>query len=674
MPSAFIDFIKNITKKKEIEKVLPEKQIADYNELFKFCRNIKVTQQDREAILKLIDKDVSIVDKEDPITGMTPIMVASNAGNVYALETLLFKQVSHAPQIHGEKYQRYPIKPYKTNLEGLNALELAADYRTKTFLKNYYERHDRFKDTTIQKGWHETGFESFNYIFNDHRKGLYPFFGGDGGYFGGGVYFALFQQESSRKALHHGYGFQCKIKMGEVCNIRNKLDLDQFIKTYCRNQNSYELPNDVMRWRLQYFGDKPYDSVWGHKGETLPFGSPPPIPDNRILQTGDEIVAYYPDQISIVGTYITNREDIEKSWTPLLEGFQFIPTTLFDDILHKASAESIGYLDYNKDGTLLRRLERNVNDQTDEIKIYDTRDKYVEKETIKVLTPHEQIRNYVTHFAFHPTNPDICAVVLNKKSIRLYTPGNPEKFIVINPNLMNITSIHFHPIKEFLYAISYDKSILYCWDLKGELLQQHNLEQPLISQFIFNKEGTYLASKNLGQIKIWKIEQSELTLIAEFNKGFMGEYMNDMEFYGENNLIINIGSYILIWKDFINNTNVTWGTTPVDSNKIAKFTGGMQHDKKITSISVHEQSATLLSSSLDQTIKYWDINKLKCTKTIELGIPVNQVIFNPNPSYENENAFSLENRLCYIGPSTLTSGGKRKSLKRVKRPTTIPMK
>lgn len=668
MPSAFLDFIKNITKKKE-----KEKENKDFNELFEFCRN-KNSKQRPDDIRAMIDKDVSIVDTEDPSTGMTPIMVASKSANYYALQMLLFKQDSSDPNKHGEIYQRFPIKAYKTNLEGLNAYELAGDYRTKDFLKNYYERHYRFKDTTIEKGWHETGLESFNYIFNDHTKGLYPFFGGNGGYFGGGVYFALSQQESSIKALHHGYGFQCKIIMGTVYHISDQSELNKFIEIFCRNQNSYELPNDVMRWRLQYFGDKPYDSVWGHKGAPLPLVYPPPL-DNRILKTGDEIVAYYPDQISIVETYITNINNKNSPWIPQLKGFKLIPSTLFDNILYKTSADSVGYLDYNNDGTLLRRLERNVDDQTDEIKIYDTRNKYIEKEIIKVLTYEEQVRNYVTHFAFHPINPDIYVVVLNKKRIRLYTSDNETPFIVMKNEFVNITSIHFHPTEPFLFAISYDKSIIYCWDLGGNLVKEYNLDQPLISQFIFNKKGTYLASKNSSKIKIWKIEPLEFTLIAEFNKGFMGgEYMSDMEFYKENNLIINVGSYILIWKDFINNTNVTWDTTSVNSNKISKFTGGVQHDKKITSISVHEESGILLSGSLDKTIKYWDINNLKCIKTTAVGIPVKQVLFNPNPTYENEHVFCLENLLCYIGPSTLTSGGKRKSLKRVKRTTTIAMK
>jgi hypothetical protein len=123
--------------------------------------------------------------------------------------------------------------------------------------------------------------------------------GGTGGYFGGGIYFAVNEKESNKKAMHHGAGFQCELKMGKFFKITTTEELESFRDVYCKG-NSYKIPVDIMRERLLRDG---YDSVWGHQDTTIEDVS------NRVLLTGDEFVVYSADQVSISHYYSVELEN-----------------------------------------------------------------------------------------------------------------------------------------------------------------------------------------------------------------------------------------------------------------------------------------------------------------------------------------------------------------------------
>lgn len=157
------------------------------------------------------------------------------------------------------------------------------------------------KDATYL-GYHDTSGEAFAFIQKDRANKKFPMVGGSGGYFGGGIYFAATKEESTVKALSHGRGFECRLKMGNIYKISSLVEKKQFHQTYFGTSDDttrpwYETPSDVIRMRLLTIGGNAYDSVWGHYDEELS------NTDDRILPTGDEYVVYSADQVHIQDTF-----------------------------------------------------------------------------------------------------------------------------------------------------------------------------------------------------------------------------------------------------------------------------------------------------------------------------------------------------------------------------------
>ena len=261
-----------------------------------------------KTVLNIIHNGNHNINQQDEL-GMTLLMY-------------LVKDSTHTPLvktlIHSSEATRTSLRqPVNLNLMNKNGedaflLASAANHKDIEELLNVEENRmkriqKRYSNPT--KGYHETSRQSYKFIMNDLKNHLFPMIGGEGGYFGGGIYFATSQKESTTKALYHGYGFQCELKIGNVYKISSKQELDAFRQTYFNstmNNIWYNTPSDVIRMRLLTYNGQSYDSVWGHYDDSIP------SINNRILPTGDEYVVYSADQLTVQDTFIL----FNKHWLP----------------------------------------------------------------------------------------------------------------------------------------------------------------------------------------------------------------------------------------------------------------------------------------------------------------------------------------------------------------------
>lgn len=240
--------------------------------------------------------DINAVDEN----GMTILMHLVKTP--YSSFTVQFIQ-GHSMASRTAPRRRLNLNAMNKNGEDAYSLAVAFD---NIYVSNVLDvekhRQDRLKNNNIFVGYHATGIDAFKHIVKDKRAKKYPMIGGNGGYFGGGIYFATTQKDSTRKALSQGMGFECNLNMGEVLKISNSDELNEFLQTYSIQYNRYHTPTDVMAHRLLTLGDKPYDSVWGHYDNSIS------VLKNRILRTGDEYVVYFADQVVINKTFIQRDE------------------------------------------------------------------------------------------------------------------------------------------------------------------------------------------------------------------------------------------------------------------------------------------------------------------------------------------------------------------------------
>jgi hypothetical protein len=367
----------------------------------------------------------------DPFTNhqWTPLMVAAYYGHLNIVYYLITNEASVSSH-------RYKIDIYWKSPSGATVFDIVnkANTRTRggkddnplteeekaakealtvklieTITKEKQRRH-RLDTMPTKIGFHETNGESFKFVISDVEKKKHPMIGGKGGYFGGGIYFAQTEQESSSKALHSGMGFKCELKMGKCYKISNQDELKFFYKTYCRKSNSgssdsdeeeeyyeidpYHIPIDIMQRRLI---EDDIDSVWGHQDETII------NVDDRILQTGDEYVVYSADQVIIEKYYFIRNEN---QWIETKKSFKELQRLLTlpfkEEISYVKNYRAIAYepIQSMAGFTGLNPMNNNA------LWVLDLRSqKYIVRE-FELLT---NIRK-TNHMQFHPEKPNILII------------------------------------------------------------------------------------------------------------------------------------------------------------------------------------------------------------------------------------------------------------------------
>jgi hypothetical protein len=294
-----------MTSKVSVSAALKSLQSLPNLKLLKQLLNV-CESGDLEELKNLLTETSNIAEYiNHPITTdqWTPLMVVAFHNH----EPLLAELLNTSANVNSH---RLKIDLYYQTPSGATVFDVANSIEIKDILNNEKARKDRLKMDEIFTGYHETSHRSFEYIINDYKKDRNPMVGGSGGYFGGGIYFAKSQKESSNKSLYKGRGFECKLKMGNSYKINSYKNLNKFLDEFCDRSQQYVTPIDVMKIRLL---EKGYDSVWGINDLNIPT-------DERILKTGDEYVVYSADQIEIMSGYIIHYP--EATWVELKESLR----------------------------------------------------------------------------------------------------------------------------------------------------------------------------------------------------------------------------------------------------------------------------------------------------------------------------------------------------------------
>jgi hypothetical protein len=284
--------------------------IEDIQEVFEICRKTVSTHIQVEKLIHLLKKpgNESLLLSTDS-QGWTPLMTAVFHGHTEIVMKILNMNTAllENPRI------RFNI--YHKSASGATALDLAEASKHKQLiplLKGEIARSQRLKKNPVFIGYHETSLDGYNFIIEDRERQRFPMIGGTGGYFGGGIYFAASEQESSAKALSHGIGFKCNLRMGNVYKINTYAELLKFYKRYIElgdeSVSSYSIPVDVMQERLLQDG---YDSVWGHHDKTI-------HSTKRILKSGDEYIVFSADQVDIQNFYHVVKRSFNFTYIPKL--------------------------------------------------------------------------------------------------------------------------------------------------------------------------------------------------------------------------------------------------------------------------------------------------------------------------------------------------------------------
>jgi hypothetical protein len=253
-----------------------------YTELiYKYCKDGELDQLN--ALLNAKNTDPNLEEKlnaQHPPHGWTPLMVAV-ANNRIEIVDYLLSQSRDA--LMSKSRRRIDI--YKKSYAGGTAEDYAINEDIGNLLSGENERQDRLKNNATWEGFHETNRYAYEYINKDILENRYPMVGGHGGMFGGGIYFAFTPEGANHKSLNRMYGYKCDVRMGKIYKIDTKERYDEFLETYCKDSDTFNIPTDVMQKRLLENG---YDSVHATT-ESIYY----------IKQTGGEFVVYSADQAKV---------------------------------------------------------------------------------------------------------------------------------------------------------------------------------------------------------------------------------------------------------------------------------------------------------------------------------------------------------------------------------------
>jgi hypothetical protein len=278
------------------------------------------------------DQQKALLNYRLSTNAWTPLMIAAFHGKIEFIKYLL--QVNRNAMLNNP---RVLLDIHYQSPSGTTVFDIIARDATvintsaledlTNLLNREKERRLRLENGPNIMGYHETNTTVFEMILADHRQGIYPMIGGAGGFFGGGIYFAGSEKESSSKTLHHGRGFQCLVKLGKTYTIESMLDLGFFADTFFDiDKDRFDIPVDVMQKRLLEYD---YDSVSGIK-KVLPYKSDE---ITHLVQTGTEYVVYSADQVELKEAYIIHykylasqlRYSVQWVKFPSLEEARVVP-------------------------------------------------------------------------------------------------------------------------------------------------------------------------------------------------------------------------------------------------------------------------------------------------------------------------------------------------------------
>jgi WD40 repeat protein len=449
----------------------------------------------------------------------TPLMVASYYGHLDIIDFL----INHEAKIDSHRYKvdihyqtpsgataidfankanerKHAKSGVGTEDEKVKAKE-AIEAHTKALqniLTKEKTRQERINKLPTKQGFHETSNSAFQFILQDVEKKRYPMVGGDGGYFGGGIYFAKTTEESTRKALSHGHGFQCTLKMGKCLKIKNEYDLMKFYMRYCyiykrddsydghykdiheiRNKTDpYNIAIDVMQSRLL---EDDYDSVWGIQDKDVSV-------NKRILKTGDEYVVYSADQVVIDTYFIVNK--INSLWTEIpnksvveMKKFHSVFKRNWDSQLNSfytiAFAPSKSYIAIG--------VYTNVY-------IWDLKQNtYVYRFNIGDIS---------TTMVFSPDESSIAVAITKKKTPSIYLIDYADQSIEKTFDTKHteiVYSLAYTPDGRYLVSAGKDGYLVF-WRTQGieqePIVVASNHASPIIELFLTNKECIYYDTSN----------------------------------------------------------------------------------------------------------------------------------------------------------------------------------
>jgi WD40 repeat protein len=441
-------------------------------ELFDICQNGNVDELRNliNTLSKAIDIE-KLLNEPFERYQWTPLMMAVYKGHINIVSYLINNEATL-------KSHRYKINIYWQSSSGTTAIDLInRKHKDANEIENIILKEDlrrkRIDSKPTKQGFHETSIESFNLIMNDYNDKRFPIIGGDGGYFGGGIYFAENEEESDSKAHKHGAGFECKLKMGNVLKIDSVDKLKEFYKKYCYTGqykeydideqkaewiDPYETPSDVMHHRLLEQG---YDSVWGHQNEAIEDVS------ERILRGGDEFVVYSADQVILEKAFIVHSYDgiwytlIDfKNTSKLTFGIENILTRLslkaYNEIFENKNILSIAF---DPNISQLAYIYKNGNKAY--LSFQDISDRSIRGNRTIAITKPQYIDSLKTLFSASIFSPkgDVLSMLINDSiQINFVPSDNKTPKIIYNNN--RILSIAFSQDNDYLFSIGENNTFL----------------------------------------------------------------------------------------------------------------------------------------------------------------------------------------------------------------------
>ena len=289
--------------------------------------------------------------------------------------------------------------------------------------------------------------------------------------------------------------------------------------------------------------------------------------------------------------------------------------------------------------------------------------------TISRKLENDQIehKNSITDIAFSPTNSQIVASASEDGEIKVWDINTGKKRVLgKQPQENRVSRITFSPNGKIIASVSSESDSIILWPLKGkEKKYQLNQHRDKVSRVAFSPDGEKIASASInGKICLWKLEGDDSFSKPIFPCFFHAENKNirDISFSKNSKTIASSSAdgTVKLWNldnapfkdepskvfDDLDTTvnriifspdSKTLATANEDNTiKLLSIEGQelhtlQGHNGAVKDISISPDNRSLVSVSLDQSVRLWDLNKLPLKQTfINHSRAVEGLDFDPN--------------------------------------------